>query len=281
MSNEPGTLYVVATPIGNAADISRRAVEVLGAVDAVVAEDTRRTGRLLRDLGVRAALVSCHEHNESERVPGLVDRLGRGEVLALVSDAGTPLVSDPGYRLVRAALAAGIRVSPVPGPSASVAALSVSGLPSDRFAFEGFLPARPAARRQALGDLVSEPRTLILFETGRRIAACLEDMCAAFGEEREACLARELTKRFETVRAAPLGELLAWVTDDAEQQRGEIVVLVRGASPAPQADGATPDRVLAVLLEAMPPGEAATLTARITGLPRNQLYRRALAQRRR
>ena len=279
MSNEAGVLYVVATPIGNAGDLSPRAREVLAGVDAVAAEDTRRAGRLLRSLGLHLPLVSCHEHNEQARVPGLVQRLQSGESLALVSDAGTPLVSDPGYRLVRAVRQAGLRVSPVPGPSAALAALSVAGLPSDRFAFEGFLPARGAARRTALEALADETRTLIFFEAGRRVAEALADLATAFGGQREACLARELTKDFETVRSGTLAELRDWVAADPHQQRGEIVLLVRGAEP-PAARGRSVDaqRVLDVLLDSLPTSEAVSLAARITGLPRNRLYRQALGR---
>ncbi len=277
MSIQAGVLYVVATPIGNPGDLSPRARATLAAVDAVAAEDTRRAGRLLRSLGLQVPLVSCHEHNEQARAPGLVRRLAAGESLALVSDAGTPLVSDPGYRLVRAAREAGIRVSPVPGPSAAMAALSVAGLPSDRFVFEGFLPARAAARRSALEALAQESRTLIFFEAGRRLAGSLADLCAGFGGDREACLARELTKDFETVRSGTLAELRDWVAADPQQQLGELVLVVKGV-PAERGSGQTADadRVLSVLLEALPTAQAVSLAARITGAPRNRLYREAL-----
>ena len=205
----PGVLYVVATPIGNMGDISARAREILAGASAVAAEDTRHSGRLLRELGLERPLVSLHEHNERARVAELVGRLQGGESIALVSDAGTPLVSDPGYLLVAAAVEAGITVSPVPGPSAAIAALSASGLPCDRFCFEGFLPARAAARRRRLAELAAETRTLVLYEAPHRIAECLADLSEACGAGRRACVARELTKRFETFYRGGLGELAA------------------------------------------------------------------------
>src|SRR5579885_2853158 len=221
-----GALYVVATPIGNLNDLSPRARAILAGVDAIAAEDTRTSGVLLKHFGIEARLVALHEHNEDRVSPELVARLKRGECLALISDAGTPLVSDPGFALVRAARAAGVPVYAVPGPCAAIAALSVSGLPSDRFVFEGFLPPKRAARRARLQALAHEPRTLIVYESATRILECLADMRDIFGAEREAVLARELTKMFETVIGEPLTQLLARVTEDPNQQRGECVVLV-------------------------------------------------------
>jgi 16S rRNA (cytidine1402-2'-O)-methyltransferase len=269
-------LYVVATPIGNLSDISARAREILAAASAVAAEDTRHSGRLLRELGLERPLVSLHEHNERARVGELVARLQRGESIALVSDAGTPLVSDPGYLLVSAAVEAGVTVTPVPGPSAVIAALSAAGLPCDRFSFEGFLPARAAARRKRLAELAPEPRTLVLFEAPHRIAECLEDLAAACGSERRACVARELTKRFETFYRGGLGELAARARVDADLARGEAVIVVAGAPPS-EPGAAELDETLAVLLRHLPPSAAAAAAASLTGVRRSDAYARALA----
>jgi len=271
-SLQPGTLYVVATPIGNLGDLSARAQQVLGEVAAVCAEDTRHTRRLLAHFGIDAELVALHEHNEQQQAARLVQRLQAGEPLALVSDAGTPLVSDPGYRLVRAAREAGVPVSPVPGPSALIAALSVAGMPSDRFAFEGFLPARAGARRERLQRLAGEPRTLLFYEASHRIAESLEDMAAVFGPGRRAVLARELTKLFETVLDGSLAELAARVRADADQRKGEFVLVVEGAGEDAGADLAEGRRVYAVLNRHLPPSTAARLAAEITGAPRKALY---------
>ncbi len=271
-----GVLYVVATPIGNLGDISARAREILAAASAVAAEDTRHSGRLLRELGLERPLVSLHEHNERARVAELVARLQRGESIALISDAGTPLVSDPGYLLVSAAAAAGIAVSPVPGPNAAIAALSASGLPCDRFCFEGFLPARATARRQRLAELAAEPRTLVFYEAPHRIAECLEDLATACGGERRACIARELTKRFENFYRGSLAELLARAKSDADLARGESVILVAGA-PAAEPGAAELDATLAVLLRHLRPSAAAAAAASLTGVRRADAYSRALA----
>src|SRR5688572_8703062 len=258
----PGVLYVVATPIGNMGDISARAREILAGVSAVAAEDTRHSGRLLRELGLERPLLSLHEHNERARIAELVARLQSGESIALVSDAGTPLVSDPGYLLVSAAVDAGIAVSPVPGPSAAITALSASGLPCDRFCFEGFLPARAAARRRRLAELAAETRTLILYEAPHRIAECLADLAAACGAERRACIARELTKRFETFYRGGLGELADRAKADTDLARGEAVILVEGA-PRAEPGAAQVDEILAVLLRHLPPSAAAAAAAKI------------------
>lgn len=277
-----GVLYVVATPIGNRGDLSPRAREVLAAADVVAAEDTRHTGQLLRSLGIERPLVALHEHNEAARTDELVARVARGESVALVSDAGTPLVSDPGFLLVRAARRAGLRVSPVPGPCAAVAALAVAGLPTDRFCFEGFLPARTAARRERLAQLAAEARTLVFHEAPQRIEACLADLAAVLGADREATLARELTKLHETLYHGTLGELAAVAARDPEVARGEIVVVVAGAAHASAAadEVAEVDRVLAILAAELPASQAADLAAAITGARRNDCYRRALALRR-
>ena len=271
-----GVLYVVATPIGNMGDISARAREILAGVGTVAAEDTRHSGRLLRELGLERPLISLHEHNERARIGELVARLRGGESIALVSDAGTPLLSDPGYLLVAAAIEAGITVSPVPGPNAAIAALCASGLPCERYAFEGFLPARAAARRRRLAELAAEPRTLVLYEAPHRIAECLDDLVAACGESRRACIAREITKRFETFYRGSLGELAARAKSDADLARGEAVILVDGI-PAAEPTAAQLDETLAVLLRHLPPSAAAAAAASLTGVRRNDAYARALA----
>ncbi len=267
-----GTLYVVATPIGNLGDISPRALDTLRQVAAICAEDTRRSGQLLAHFGIATPLLALHEHNEDAIAQRLVARLLAGDALALVSDAGTPLVSDPGYRLVRAARAAGIRVSPLPGPSALIAALSVAGLPSDRFAFEGFLPAKPAARRERLQALAGEPRTLLFHESSHRIVETLADMARAFGGDRPAVLARELTKLFETVLDGTLDALHARVQSDADQRKGEFVVLVQGAGEDADAKVAEGRRLYLKLKEHLPPSTAAKLAAELSGAPRKALY---------
>lgn len=266
------TLFVVATPIGNLADLSARALETLRTVDAICAEDTRRTGQLLSHFGIATPLVALHEHNEDAMAERIVARLQSGQSLALVSDAGTPLVSDPGYRLVKAARAAGVAVSPVPGACAAIAALSVAGLPSDRFAFEGFLPAKSAARRERLSALAGESRTLVFYESSHRIAESLADLVQALGPERPATIARELTKLFETVLAGNLAELLAKVQADDNQRKGEFVVMVQGAGEDAGAQIAEGRRVYALLNAHLPPSTAAKLAAEITGAPRKALY---------
>jgi len=277
VSNEPGRLYVVATPIGNLDDITRRAVAVLGAVAAVAAEDTRRTAQLLTHLGLRRPLVSLHEHNEVERSGALLQRLAGGEDLALVSDAGTPLVSDPGYRLVRAARMAGVPVLAVPGACSITAALSVAGLPTDRFRYEGFLPARAGARRRRLSELAAVDCTLVMLESSHRVAASLADLAEVLGVGREAVLARELTKAFETVRLDSLGGLAGWVAADPDQQRGEHVILVAGAETAAAVAGPSAEETLRVLqAEGLGASQAARIAARLTGEPKNALYRRII-----
>lgn len=267
-----GTLHVVATPIGNRGDLSSRAREVLAAVAAICAEDTRHTRQLLSHYGIDKPLIAVHEHNEDAVADKLVSRLLAGESLALVSDAGTPLVSDPGFRLVRAARAAGVRVSPVPGACAFVAALSVAGLPSDRFVFEGFLPAKGAARRERLAQLASETRTLVFYESSHRIADSLADAVATFGAERPAVLARELTKLFETVLDGSLADLHARVVADADQRKGEFVLLVHGVDDDAQARIVEGQRLYAKLVEHLPPSTAAKLAAELSGAPRKALY---------
>lgn len=270
-------LYVVATPIGNLSDISARAIEVLGLVDVIACEDTRHSARLLNHLNIHKPLLSYHDHNEAEQTKNLIAKLLGGQRVALISDAGTPLISDPGYQLVRQAHQHGIQVVPLPGPCALIAALSASGLPSDRFAFEGFLPAKRQARIDCLEALSAESRTLIFYESTHRIMASLQDMVAVFGGDREVVIARELTKAFETLRGGRLSELSEWVSEDANQRKGEVVLLVRGADvrQADETQIAT-EKVLAVLLEELPVKQAAQLAAKITGGKKNALYQRAL-----
>ena len=272
-----GSLYVVATPIGNLADISARAIEVLGAVDRIVAEDTRHSRKLLQHYALQTPTMALHEHNERELAPQLVQQLVEGRSLAMISDAGTPLISDPGFNLVRLARAAGVPVVPVPGPSALICALSASGLPTDRFVFEGFLPARRIARKHRLEQLCRESRTLVFYESSHRIVESLRDMQALFGDQRQAVVARELTKQFETIKGDSLAALVHWMTADSNQQKGEFVVLVQGLEQA-ESNDVTPEaeQLLQELLEELPIKKAAKLAARITGLNKRALYDRAL-----
>lgn len=273
-----GTLYVVATPIGNLDDISARALAILRHVALIAAEDTRHSARLMQHFGISTPLAACHEHNEREHGGRFLARLQAGEDVALISDAGTPLISDPGFHLVRQVRAAGIAVVPVPGACALIAGLSAAGLPSDRFIFEGFLPAKGVARRARLEQVKEEPRTLIFYEAPHRILECVEDMRAVFGDERQAVLARELTKTFETIRGLPLVELHEWIAADSNQQRGECVVLVSGwqAPEGEDAVSAEALRVLDLLLGELPLKRAAALAAEITGVRKNLLYQVAL-----
>lgn len=273
----PGMLYVVATPIGNLDDITARALRVLREVAVIAAEDTRHSARLLQHFGITTPLVACHEHNERDQGGRFLARLQGGEDVALISDAGTPLISDPGFHLVRQARAAGIRVVPVPGPCALIAALSAAGLPSDRFVFEGFLPAKTAGRLARLEQLKEESRTLIFYEAPHRLLDCLADLERIMGTDRLAVMARELTKAFETFQGLPLGELRAWVAADGNQQRGECVLLVAGwQAPAENSVPAAALRVLELLLKEMPLKRAAALAAEITGVRKNLLYQAAL-----
>ena len=272
MAIASGTLWVVATPIGNLDDLSARARAVLGSVAVIAAEDTRHTRHLLQHFGVTTPLLALHEHNEDGMIAGLLARLDAGEDLALVSDAGTPLISDPGFRLVRAARAAGLRVAPVPGPAALIAALCVAGLPSERFVFEGFLPAKAAARQQRLAELAGEARTLVFYEAPHRLEATLTDLAAAFGSDRQAALARELTKLHETVISATLGDLIARVAADADQRRGEIVLIVGGNDAQAAQALAEGRRLYALLRGELAPARAARIAAEFSGAPRRALY---------
>lgn len=272
-----GTLFVVATPIGNLQDISARAIDTLRAADIIAAEDTRHSATLFAHIGVAAArTVSLHDHNELARIPELVAAIRRGARVAMVSDAGTPLVSDPGYRLVLAAHEAGLRVSPVPGACAAIAAMSAAGLPSDRFTFEGFLPATAAARRARLLSLTTTSATLIFYEAPHRVAETLADMADVFGAERVGVLARELTKTFETIRRDTLAGLCAFVAGDDNQRRGEIVLLVAGATGAQASASLDEERLLRALASEMPATRAARLAAKLLGRPKRDLYQRLL-----
>ncbi|HZP65281.1 MAG TPA: 16S rRNA (cytidine(1402)-2'-O)-methyltransferase [Rudaea sp.] len=269
-----GRLWVVATPIGNLEDFPPRAAAVLRAVDLIACEDTRHSAALLRHFGIATPTMALHEHNERGAAEDLVRRLAAGAQIALISDAGTPLVSDPGFRLVRAARAAGAAVSAVPGACAAIAALSIAGLASDRFVFEGFLPAKSAARRARLEELRAETRTLIFYESSHRVAESLADLAAVFGAERRGVVARELTKLFETVLDGALDALARRVAADTDQQRGEFVLLVEGAGEdADEARLAEGRRVFELLRKELPPGRAAALASDITGAPRKALYR--------
>jgi len=272
-----GRLDVVATPIGNLSDLGTRAREALGSADLIAAEDTRHTLSLLRSIGVSKPLVSLHAHNESRRAPELIAHLEAGAVVALVSDAGTPLLSDPGFDLVRQAVAAGFEVRSIPGPSAITAALAVAGLPSERFCFEGFLPARARERQTTLAALAHEPRTLVFFEAPHRIAASLGDLAAAFGATRPAVVARELTKLHESIYRGTLGELAARALAEENFQRGEITLVVQGAAPsALSVDPQLLERTVTLLLQELPPGKAAALAAQLTGARRSEAYAAAM-----
>jgi 16S rRNA (cytidine1402-2'-O)-methyltransferase len=273
---------VVATPIGNLGDLSSRAREVLAAADLIAAEDTRRTGQLLNAIGVRAPLVSLHDYNEEARLEPLLQQLLAGKVIALVSDAGTPLLSDPGFGLVRAAAAAGVEVRAVPGASAITAALSIAGLATDRFAFEGFLPSRAGERRALLARLAAEPRTLVFFEAPHRIAAALADLAGSFGDQRAAVVTRELTKMHESVYRGTLQQLSVMAREDADLARGEITVVVAGAAPERTAgvDSALLSRALQLLLQELPPARAAAIAAQLAGTTRSEAYELALKLRR-
>ena len=273
----PGVLYVVATPIGNLADASPRALETLRGVDLIACEDTRTTAKLLARHGITTRTVALHEHNERRAAAGLVDALRGGKNIALVSDAGTPALSDPGAWLAQEAHRAGIRVSPLPGPSAAAAAISAAGFSAPQFLFAGFLPATRAARRKALQAL-ELPWPVVIYEAPHRIADTLADLAERFGPARELTICRELTKKFEEVARLPLGEAAGWLAARPEREQGEFVlVLAPGEEKA--AHSVEPDVVLDILLEAMAPSEAAKLAARITGAPKNVLYRKALDRR--
>jgi 16S rRNA (cytidine1402-2'-O)-methyltransferase len=272
-----GTLYVVATPIGNLGDLSTRAREVLAGVNTIAAEDTRHSKQLLQVFGIDTALTSLHEHNEARKSDALIARLLAGDSIALICDAGTPLISDPGFDLVAAARTRDIPVVVVPGPCAAIAALSIAGLPTDRFAFEGFLSAKSSARRAQLSALAADDRTLVFYEAPHRLAEVLRDLRDVLGEERLAAVCRELTKRFESVYTGTLAELARRADEDADMSRGEIVLVVHGATRSPgDAQRLDPDPLLRALTGELSPSQAAKVAAKLTGLRRSDLYERAL-----
>jgi 16S rRNA (cytidine1402-2'-O)-methyltransferase len=275
--NSFGTLYILATPLGNRQDITLRAIETLKTVDLIAAEDTRHSLPLLQHYGVNKPLLALHEHNENEQANKIIHRLQQGESVALISDAGTPLISDPGYHLVNQARAQQIRVVPIPGACAAIAGLSVSGLPTNRFVFEGFLPAKSQLRIQRLQLLLQETRTLIFYEAPHRIYDLLSDMQKVFGADRHIVVARELTKMFETIYSATINETLAWMDADANQQRGEFVVMVAGIEKsAEQTETVSVDLILKLLLPELPVKKAAEIAAKITGKRKNELYQYAV-----
>jgi 16S rRNA (cytidine1402-2'-O)-methyltransferase len=272
-ARKAGTLFVVATPIGNLADMTFRAVETLSTVDLIAAEDTRHSRHLLARYSISTPSIAYHEHNERQQTGKLMDSMLSGKSVALISDAGTPLISDPGFTLIQAALDRDIHVVPIPGCCAAIAALSVSGLPVDRFVFEGFLPARGAARRRKLEDLVEENRTMIFYESAHRIEASLSDMVQVFGPDRQAVLAREITKQFETIVNAELSRLVNFVVEDANQKKGEFVVLVHGGENRKNVELLS---VLGPLMQTLPLKQAVGLTVEITGYGKNEVYTEAL-----
>lgn len=277
MSFKKGSLYIVATPIGNMGDITERAQQTLKDVDVIAVEDTRRSGQLLHHFEISTPMIAVHEHNERQICDSLLSRIEKGESIALISDAGTPLLSDPGYFLVNQAREREVNVVPIPGVSAVITALSVAGLPTDRFVFEGFLPAKSAARQQKLEKLKEDMRTIIFYEAPHRIIEMLKDCQAVFGAERKVVIARELTKTFETVHGDTLENLISWVESDENQKKGEFVVLVRGADVREETSvDAESERILLILLKDLPVKQAAALAASITGLKKNALYQFAL-----
>jgi 16S rRNA (cytidine1402-2'-O)-methyltransferase len=275
-NNALGTLYVVATPIGNLGDLSLRAQEVLSRVDLIAAEDTRHTGQLLKHFGIRTPTLSLHEHNEAARRDVLLERLTGGQSIALVSDAGTPLISDPGFDLIAAARSRSIALVAIPGPCAAIAALSIAGLPTDRFAFEGFLAAKSNARRAQLERLCAENRTMVFYEAPHRLGEVLNDMAAIFGGERRAVVCREMTKHFETTYADSLAGLSRASETDTDMSRGEIVIVVEGSKSDVHPTAIQADQLLRALLEDLPPSQAAKIAARLTGEKRSALYERAM-----
>ena len=278
MTQGSGTLFIVSTPIGNLADISQRAVETLNSVDIIAAEDTRRTGQLLSHFGINKKQIALHDHNEEKKVPKIIESITDGQKIALVSDAGTPLINDPGFDLVRAALDANLNVVPVPGPCSPIVALSVSGLPTDRFIYEGFLPAKQGARIKHLESLVKEPRTLVFLESSHRIVSSLTDMLTVFGADRTAVIARELTKTFETIKKAPIKELVEWIEADANQTKGEFVVVIDGSKveSSGKSELEAETIVKALLEEGIGVKQTSVIAAKLTGIKKKELYNLAL-----
>lgn len=272
------TLYIVPTPIGNLGDITQRALKVLASVDLIAAEDTRHTGLLLQHFAINARLFALHDHNEQQKAEVLLEKLREGQSIALVSDAGTPLINDPGYHLVRLCRESGIRVVPLPGACAAITALSAAGLPSDRFCYEGFLPAKSKGRCDTLRALEQEPRTIIFYESTHRLLDSLQDMVTVLGPDRYVVLAREITKTWESIFGAPVGELLAWVLEDENRRKGEMVLIVEGYHAVEEALPVEALRTLALLQAELPLKKAAALTAEIHGVKKNALYKYALEQ---
>ncbi|WP_275723709.1 16S rRNA (cytidine(1402)-2'-O)-methyltransferase [Vibrio furnissii] len=271
---EVPTLYIVPTPIGNLGDITQRALDVLSSVDVIAAEDTRHSGKLLSHFNIQTKTFALHDHNEQQKAQVLVEKLLSGQSIALVSDAGTPLISDPGYHLVTQCRQAGVKVVPLPGACAVITALSASGLPSDRFSFEGFLPAKSKGRKDKFMEIAKVERTCIFYESPHRITESLQDMLAILGSEREVVLARELTKTFETIQGMPLGELIEWIDADENRKRGEMVLLIHGYRDS--AEGTLPEealRTLGILTQELPLKKAAAMTAEIYNLKKNALYK--------
>ncbi|RLU00465.1 MAG: 16S rRNA (cytidine(1402)-2'-O)-methyltransferase [Ketobacter sp.] len=274
-----GILYIVATPIGNLNDITLRAIDVLKQVDVIAAEDTRHSKKLLDHYGIDSKLMAVHDHNEEERIHTLLSLLQEGQSVAMISDAGTPLISDPGFRVVRAMRQSGIEVVSIPGPCAAVAALSIAGLPTDRFLFVGFLPPKQKARQAELESLLAETGTLVFYESPKRIQSCVEDVVSVMGAERMVAVAKEITKSFETVKTAPAAEVLSWLAEDQHHTRGEFVLLVQGAEPG--AAAVIDPKVLRALQmtgEYMPLKKACAVVSELTGIPKNALYEAALQQ---
>lgn len=273
----PPSLYIVPTPIGNLADITQRAIDVLAMVDVVAAEDTRHSSVLLNHLQIKANLLALHDHNEQQRADALIARVQQGQSVALISDAGTPLISDPGYHLVTRCREAGVRVIPLPGACAAITALSASGLPTDRFTFEGFLPAKEKARDDRLTELLDETRTLIFYESPRRLLETVQAVARLYGE-RQIVVARELTKTFESFHSLPAPAMVEWLAADSNRCRGEIVLMIAGAKPDPDAIPSEVLRTLALLQKELPLKRAAALTAEIHGVKKNALYKLGLEQ---
>lgn len=273
-SNKPGVLYIVATPIGNLGDLSRRAGEILAAVDLILAEDTRHSRKLLSGMNIKTPVRAFHKDNETKATAQAIARLAAGAEVALVTDAGTPLISDPGFKLVRQAHEKGVRVSPIPGPAALIAALSASGIAPDRFLFEGFAPEKSVARRKRLQALAGESRTLIFYEAPHRITAFLDDAIAVFGSGREASIARELTKKFETIRRGELASLKAWIEQEPDQRRGEFVVVIAGNK---KKGASNLEAMLTVLLKSLPLKQSAQIAAELSGGNKNEIYKLALS----
>jgi 16S rRNA (cytidine1402-2'-O)-methyltransferase len=270
------TLYIVATPIGNLDDITLRAINTLKKVDLIAAEDTRHSGLLLQHLSIKAKLFALHDHNEQEKSAVLIEKLKAGLSIALISDAGTPLINDPGYHLVKACRENNINVVPIPGACAAITALSVAGLPSDRFSYEGFLPSKTKARQDHLSALLNEPRTMIFYESTHRLLDTLQDMQAIWGGDKHIVLAKELTKTWETIVNYPIKDLISWLQDDSNRQKGEFVLIAEGYHKTDDTIDAKAINTLKILLKELPLKKAAAITAEIYGLKKNQLYQLGL-----